>query len=730
MPTPAPSHPGLPRSVCLIGLALVLANTPPATARPETTVEIVGEQGRGLARVADLLAPITGPDWLSQPSSLSVISVPEGRALGAQRMVDLMQADPSVELNYAPAGYYESLQVRGFAVDPVLGYRINGLPVVGEVPFWMRPFEALEFVRGPVGAWLGGGAGGGLVNLVSLRPWAQPGPGQAFLDLQSHGGLAIGLDQGLEVSGDTRARLTAELGRLRSGAPGVEGQAQGVALSVDSGVGDWQLELDLQNRRQSQITQPGAQLLAGRALPPVRPDLALGLSDWSEPTVFLSQLAQLRLSRGLSGVAPGWQTQIGLSGHRVRTDDRSSFPWGCSNGIDPYFLFCGNGDFTLWDYQSLRERRSMHAAQANAYGPMALLGVSGIASLGLSVASRETQLPSYSWQTTDAGLVDSGNVFTGRWSGQPLPAAPYQAFRAEVRQKSAWLSWTAHSAQARGVQPSVALRTVQFDQGFESAFWTARPWTTMRESRLLGAVGLSLSLRGRQRISLGWREDLEAGQRVPVTAANDGELLPPRRVTATELGYKWDGPLGARIALTAFYSERPYDLRRDEQPVPIVPGPYVRLGRESRVGLEWVIQRTLSSRVGLEWTGSWTDSAVDGTGLAWLDGRAVGNLPRARSRLRLERKATPGWPELQLALSGVSGRWATRGETVRVPGHSRLDAGVGLPSEWLGPALRAQLSVQNLLDRRYWADASEFLGDAYLTPGPSRTVGLQISIPL
>ncbi|NDC36090.1 MAG: hypothetical protein EBZ51_12145, partial [Synechococcaceae bacterium WB9_2_112] len=78
----------------------------------EQTIEIVGSQGKGLARVADLLAPITGPDWLNQPSSLSVISVAEGRALGALRMVDLMQQDPSVELNYAPVGYYESLQVR------------------------------------------------------------------------------------------------------------------------------------------------------------------------------------------------------------------------------------------------------------------------------------------------------------------------------------------------------------------------------------------------------------------------------------------------------------------------------------------------------------------------------------------------------------------------------------------------------------------------------------------
>jgi iron complex outermembrane receptor protein len=565
---------------------------------------------------------------------------------------------------------------------------------------------------------------------VTGRPGPHTSMPLVLLEAQSHGGRSVALDQSFGSAAGTRVRLIAEQSRLHASAPGTEGDAHGLALAVDQDLGVWQLEVDLQARRQAQLTQPGAQLLGGSELPPVSPDRSLGFSSWSQPTVFRSRLAQLRLSRNLSMLAPGWQLHLGLSDHSVTTDDRSSFPWGCSNGTDPYFLFCSNGDFTLWDYQSLGEHRSMRAIQTTAYGPLRLMGHVGIASLGLASANRQTHLPQYSWQPTDAGLVDTGNVFSGTWTGQPLPAVPYEAFRSELRQQSLSLSWTGRAGPVGVPVPSLTMRLVEALQGYESAFWTPRPWTSTRDSQVLGAAGLSLPISADERISLSWREDLEAGQRVPVTAANDGELLPPRTLSALELGYKWARSSRERLSITVFRSTRPYDLRQDEQSVPAYPGPYIRQGRESRTGLEWVAQQALSTAWRLEWTGSWTDSEVSGTGLQWLDGTEVSNLPRLRSRLRLEARSAAGGPEVQLAVTGVSGRWATRGETVRVPGYARLDLGLGLPMTGLGRGARAQLAVQNVLDRRYWADASEFLGDAYLTPGSSRTLTLSLSLPL
>jgi iron complex outermembrane receptor protein len=689
-------------------------------------VEIVGERGRGLARVADLLAPITGADWLSQPSSLSVISVSEGLALGAQRMVDLMQRDPSVELNYAPVGYYENLQVRGFAVDPVLGFRINGLPVVGEMPFWMRPYEALEFVRGPVGAWLGSGAGGGLINLVTLRPGASR---VAEVQMQSHGGALGALDASWPVGGQTAFRLVVEQERLRPAAKAAKGTAQGAAITLDTTLHGWQLEADLQHRIQSQITQPGSQLLGGIDIPPLNPTMVLGHADWSQPTRFESDLVQLRLSRPLNALAQGWHVQVGLSGHLVQTDDRSSFPWGCSNGSDPYYLFCSNGDFTLWDYASVYERRAMHALQGMAYGPLSLLGWQGQASVGLSTLRRTTHMPEYSWQPTDAGYVDTGNVFAAQWSGRPLPAVPYDAFRSALAQRAIWVSWAGRTTEPWVPMPSLTLRSVHLKQGYESAFWTLRPWSTATTSRLLGALGVSLATTANQRWSVGWREDIEAGQRAPVTAANDGEVLPSRVLSAVELGYKWSGSRADRVALTLFHSQRPYDLRLDDGPIAAWPGPYVRQGREERFGLEWVVQQTLTMGWALEWTGSWMRSRVRGTGLDWLDGTEAPNLPGLRSRLQISRPQTEHSLGLVLAATAVSDRWASRAEGVRLGGHHRLDAGIALPNGWTSHGVRIQVAVQNLLNTRYWADASEFLGDAYLTPGQARTVTLNLSVP-
>ena len=39
-----------------------------------------------------------------------------------------------------------------------------------------------------------------------------------------------------------------------------------------------------------------------------------------------------------------------------------------------------------------------------------------------------------------------------------------------------------------------------------------------------------------------------------------------------------------------------------------------------------------------------------------------------------------------------------------------------------------RLTVDNLFDRRYWRDASEYLGDGYLFPGAPRTARVSASV--
>jgi len=704
-------------------LALIGLVSTPFTARAQTTplpgVLIQGKSEAALpARPASALSSLLGDDWLTQPVSSTVLGERLIRESGSQRLADVLRFDASVDANYSPLGYTENFQVRGFPVDPIFGYRVNGVPVVGESPLALDNKRGVEVVRGPAGAWAGIGTSAGLINLLTKRP---DDIREAGLRVSSRSSVGSTLDWG-QRSASGGWRLNASVDRLRPDARGANGESQLLALAIDRVLApNSSLEVDFEVQRREQITQPGSQLLGGKVLPPITPRTVLGLSSWSRPTTFASTFAMARLDQRLDS---GWKLTSTASIHRVETDDRSSFPYGCSAafGTAAGAYFCPDGGFTLYDFRSLNETRQTAFAEIRGAREVQWLGLRHAVGLGVSLAQRQTRMPDYVFDATDQGFVDTGNAISRTWFGGPSNATGTPVFDSLIRQTSAVVSDRMDLSQDWSLAGQA--RWVQHEDVSEASFpfYNPVPRTSTTIYRVLPSIALQRRITPQAVTYLSYREDLAAGQRAPLGAANNGEVLPARRMQSVEAGARLILDTQSAASIAAFRGRRPYDFR-DDQGLDQAPGSFVQRGTESRLGLELGATRVLTPRLEGQVSATLMHSSTDGTGNPLLEGREAVNTPKFRSSAFLMYRV-PGAEGLRLngAWLYTGRRPAARDNSVYAPAFHRVDLGASWVPKWGAQSWTYRLTLENVFDQRYWRDVGEFLGDAYLTPGASRSV--------
>lgn len=126
-------HPRLPLSLLSLGLALqcqnVLAEDSVVLAplQVSDTYANDGYQARQAAVSGFQPAPL-----LDTPASVSVFSQPLLEDRQVRMLSEVLQSDASVGESYAPIGYYENFNVRGFELNAASSYRINGQTIAGE----------------------------------------------------------------------------------------------------------------------------------------------------------------------------------------------------------------------------------------------------------------------------------------------------------------------------------------------------------------------------------------------------------------------------------------------------------------------------------------------------------------------------------------------------------------------------------------------------------------------
>ena len=202
------------------------------------------------------------------------------------------------------------------------------------------------------------------------------------------------------------------------------------------------------------------------------------------------------------------------------------------------------------------------------------------------------------------------------------------------------------------------------------------------------------------------------------SALTDGTvILAPQKFVNTEVGVKWN------ITPRLLYSFAAYNLQRYNVPLPDPnnPGFFILSGRNTIQGFESELKGYVTdswqSWIGYAFTNARVTSATSAT---IVQGNRIQLVPLNQFSWWNKYQITPVWAA-SVGVIYFSDSFASSDDSVRLPGFFRVDLGVfrTIDEHW-----KAQLNIENLFNRGYWASAD---GNNNLSPGQPRTFRLKVT---
>ena len=197
------------------------------------------------------------------------------------------------------------------------------------------------------------------------------------------------------------------------------------------------------------------------------------------------------------------------------------------------------------------------------------------------------------------------------------------------------------------------------------------------------------------------------------SALNNGSvILAPQKFENKEIGVKWD--IQPRLQYTAAI----YDLKRTNVPLPDPnnAGFFILSGSNRIRGFETTLNGYVTdawqSSLGYAYTNARVTSATSTTIVA---GNRIQLVPFNQFSWWNKYQITPVWGAA-LGVIYFSDSFATSDDSVRLPGFVRFDTALYLK---INEMWRAQLNVENLFNKGYWASGD---GNNNISPGLPRTL--------
>lgn len=631
----------------------------------------------------------------------------------ARLLSDVAKNDASVGEDYAPVGWYQDFEIRGFPIDLASGIKINGLSTAGEQFIALENKDAVEFLHGVDSDEVGVASGGGLVNYVTKR---SAGVRTLNLATDQRGTLYAGVDLGgffgARQQFGIRTNLAGE--DIRSYVHGANGTRAFGAVAAD-----WKitpisfLKGDFEYQHWVQRSVGGYQLLGGTTVPvDVSPDVMLGYQQWAKPNTYDDFNTSVRLDHNFS---EHWRFFVAGDFSHTPLDDNIAWPYGCyyvpvcnDPGARPYF-FSPTGDYDVYDYRSPGELRINDQFEAILQGQMKTGAVTHDVAIGTSLQRRSVNLPAavYTYVGTE-NIYQPEQTFLSS-TDQPGP----DTLAEDTHQYALIVADHIHLPKRIDVTVGGQYDTLHDFLYPSKSVWLPQYSLSYRpipEVLLYGNYSVALSL----------------GLQAPFWATvNPSAFLPPFFTRQAEAGIKYEP--GNRILLTVavfrmrapFFYPKVVDSQGDID--------FLSDGHETHRGLELSAQGKVK-----EWlriTGSATLLHAESSGSTTLEfnGKQVINVPRFRTSWFADIDVPfitglhllPGW-------SYTGPKEATRDDAVSVPGYNLLNIGARYtPSgEWKKVTFR--LFADNVLNKRYWKDTGASLGDTFLHLGAPTTVRLSV----
>lgn len=653
------------------------------------------------------------------PISVQSITQAELISTHARRVSDVIQLDASASDAYNAVGYWDYVTLRGFVLEPNQNHRRNGLPISAETALPLENRERIDLLKGTSGIQAGTSAPGGLVNHVTKRPTAQP-LRSLRLEANQHGNFLAHVDLGGRFGVDQSLgyRLNVAAEHMRSAAAGTQGERQLAALAMDWRVQPGSLlEVELEHSRRNQPSVPGLSL-TGNQLPSPNPFTNINTQPWSQPGLMQGLTGSVRYEQAIQS---DWSWSVHAASQRLKANDFLAYPYGCYDaGSDVYYAdrYCPNGDFDLYDYRSLNERRTTQSLQWQVKGTAQAGGATHHLNAGV-LGTRYTE--NGQAQADNNAAVGTGNIHT-------LPALPADAsfFDPYTNRKERSTEWFAHdrmvwsqrlstwvglrhSRIARNSVRTDGSRATSYTQNFTTP-WVAVAWQWQPATLLFASAGQGV-------------ESVVAPGRSRYTNAN--QALDPLKSRQWELGFKQERA-GGQWGATLFSITRP--RAGDAGLCTVAASCTLQMDGDARhSGLELSADQKLGAWT-LSGSAMWLSAQRRHGSIApTLNGQRPSNVPDVvlRASASYAVAQVPGL-SLNTRVSHEGRRNVLPDGSLSLPSWTRLDAGLAYRTQSGQQVSTWRLGISNLLNRRYFQESPYQYSHVYLFPAAPRTVNISL----
>ncbi|MFK3680438.1 TonB-dependent siderophore receptor [Pseudomonas sp. NPDC088890] len=712
-------RPRLPLSLLSLGLALHSGHglaDDSVTLAPVRISELYGDGGYQPREA--LVGGFQPAPLLDTPASISVFSQQLLQDRQVRKLSEVLQSDASVGESYAPIGYYENFNVRGFELNAASSYKINGQTVVGEQNVALENKQQVELLKGLSGLQSGVAEPGGLVNYVTKRA---EDVRSVTVSTNEQGERYLATDLGGWFGSERQFGLRANLAHedIRSYVDHADGKRDFASLAFD-----WQisanatLQLDAEYQHREQRSVPGYQLLGGSELPHgIDPDDRLAYQHWAKPV----QNDSLNLGgRFEYRFNDDWTGTLSASRSKVVIDDYSSFAWGCygstscaSAAVPNYFS--PQGDYDIYDFRSPDDTRRTDEVQAVLNGRFDALGLGHELTVGTSAQRRTLdQRPYYN------EFVGSGNIATGAPAVAPSER-PIGSSERRLDSRQYGVFFSDRITFNEHWQTVLGAREVRLDEKTWDETGLAGRHT--QQYQLLPNAALIYKPQPDTTLYASYSKGLSAGGTAPWFASNAAEILAPTLSRQLEVGIKRDWQ-GMSLSAALFQIRQAYQYAR-----PDATGfTYVQQGQQKNTGVELGASGWVTSRLQIQASAAAIRARVQNSGTDAYEGHQAINVPTLRAALQAEYSL----PVAGLALLGgarySASKYASQAGNVEVGGYTVFDVGSRYRTMVGGYDTVLRLTVDNVFDKRYWRDVGDYLGDNYLFQGAPRTARLSATV--
>jgi iron complex outermembrane recepter protein len=695
--------PKLKQTVIAISIVQAFALSAHAQTTEQAMPEVVVSGSKWVATDRASVGGFSDTPLMQLPSSVVSIGREQMDDLQIRSTTDAMKFDASVSDSYNAIGYAEMFSIRGFLLNNDSSYRKDNITISGDTQIPLENKERIEILKGLAGLQAGVTGPGGIINFAVKRPTSTP-VRSVTLEARERGTIYGAVDLGGRMD-DKRFgyRFNAAAEKLRSYVKGADGERQFI-----SGALDWQIspqalvQLDMDYQHKSQITAPGYQLIRGVELPTgVKRSMLLNNQPWTKPVETKSSNIGLRFEYKLND---DWRATLSANKHSFKRDDYTAFPYGCGNeGAGFYPGYCSNGDYDVYDYQSVGERKNPFGTMALLQGKFATGGIKHELTLGLTEQTRSDYFGEYVYD-----YAGSSNIYTNAIV-PPAPGNPstgdvleqrHDQERSVIVQDILTLSpqFKLHAGVRRVQVKREALGVQYVDTGFT-----------------LPSVSLVYTPAADWMFYATAAHGMEHGGIAPMETENENEVMAPSRSKQLEIGVKGIVNNSVTVTGSLFEIKRGFEYTNGQNV-------FVHGGEQNHRGIELGAQGNATSNLKYSVSLMALHMRQLGTGDASVDGKRTTNVPAFKQTTVLE-YAVPAVTGLK-----VNGIWHYSGKkafdpenSTFVPGYSVFDIGTAYATRLGGVRTTIRANVHNVTDKFYWRDVTPLLG-GYLFPGAPRTL--------